>query len=87
MLSSVVDADPAHPVRPSQAAVVAGIDGTLVPNRTAATARRDGFRVTLRRAAFPLDTQADIVGPWWLQPDGLRDAVWVVSVDVAAAAS
>jgi hypothetical protein len=82
-LSGVVDGDLSHPVVVSRAAVVWGLDGEPVPNHSAGSVVRDGYRVSLRRAAFPLTGfSVDTIEPWRLRPDNIADSVGVITVEV-----
>lgn len=82
-LSGVVDGDLSHPVVVSRAVVAWGLDGAPVPNHSAESVVRGGYRVSLRRAAFPLaGVSVDAVRPWRLRPDNLVDSVGVITVEV-----
>ena len=82
-LSGVVDGDLSHPVVVSRAAVAWGLDGVPVSNHSADSVVRDSYRVSLRRAAFPLvGVSVDAVAPWRLRPDNLVDSVGVITVEV-----
>ena len=85
-LSGVVDHDLAHPVIVSRAATAWGLEGTSVPNHSASSVVRDGYRVSLRRAAFPLSAvNVDVLEPWRLRPDNIVDSVGVITVEVQPA--
>jgi len=82
-LSAVVDDDLTHPVLVSRAAVAWGLDSAPVPNHSAESVTRDGYRVSLRRAAFPLTGfSVDAIEPWRLRPDNIVDSVGVITVEV-----
>lgn len=82
-LSGVVDGDLAHPVVMNRAAVARGLDAVPVPNHSAGSVVRNGYRVSLRRAAFPLSGYSvDAIEPWRLHPDNLVDSVGVITVEV-----
>ncbi len=82
-LSAVVTDDLSQPVTSSQAAGAQGSDGQGAVNHSAASVVRDGYRVTLTRAAFPLPgLHVDAVNPWRLQPDGVPDLVGVITLSV-----
>ncbi len=82
-LSAVVTADPSRPLLPSTAPTVMGLDGEPVANRSALSAVRSGFRVSLQRAAFPLGINwLDLIGPWSYTPDHVSDRVGLITIDV-----
>lgn len=86
-LTAVVDAGGTAPVGASQAPSVRAFDGKLVPNRSALSVVRKGYRISLRGGAFPLaDVAVDPVSPQVLWPDGTRDLAGVVTIDVEAVA-
>jgi hypothetical protein len=82
-LSAVVSSDaPRHAVQ-SRAPSLMGLEGELVPNHSATSVLRDGYRVSLRKARFPLPKSSfDLVGPWRFLPDGVDDAVGVITIQV-----
>jgi hypothetical protein len=85
-LSAVVSSDGLRPLVESRAPSLMGMEGELVPNHSAASVLRDGYRVSLRKASFPLPKSSfDVVGPWRLVPDGVDDAVGVITIDVQPA--
>lgn len=87
-LSAVVSGELSQPVTPTRAAVAPGGDGEPVANHSAASVVRDGYRVTLTRAAFPLPgLHVDAVNPWRLQPDGVPDLVGVITLQVEPVAA
>ena len=87
-LSAGVGGDLSQPVTPSRAAVAMGSDGESVANHSAASVVREGYRVTLTRAAFPLPgVRVDAVDPWRLQRDGVPDLVGVITLQVEPAAA
>jgi hypothetical protein len=74
---------PAAALRRSPFPTVMGLDGVPVPNTSDLSVERRGFRVTLRRAEFPLaGTAFDTIGPWQLSPDNVVDAVGIVTMQV-----
>ena len=87
-LTALVDSRPDHPVTASQAPVVQGLDGTPVANHSGQSVIRDGYQVTLKGGAFPLDdVWVDALGSWALKPDGSRDSVGVLTLDVQPVAA
>lgn len=85
-LTALVDGRPSQPLVPSRAPRVRGLDGTLIPNQSAQSVVRDGYRVTLQGAAFPLaGLSVDPLSPWALSPDGVRDLAGVLRLDVQPA--
>jgi len=81
--SAVVSSDASRPIAESRAPTLMGLEGEPVPNHSSVSVLRDGYRISLRRAAFPLPVSSfDIVGPWQFLPDGVTDAVGVVTIDV-----
>ena len=85
-LAGVVTDDPEAPLAASTAGTVLGLDGEAVPNPASLSVVRGGYRVSLRRAAFPLHVGAiDVVGPWSFQPDRVADAVGLITLDVEPA--
>jgi hypothetical protein len=85
-LTALADSRLSQSVQPTGAPLVRGLDGALIPNHSAQSVVRDGYRVTLRGVAFPLDGMAvDSLGPWALIPDGIGDLAGVLAVDVQPA--
>ncbi len=82
-LSAVVSGDPSQPAVASQAAAAMGLEGEPVPNRSSVSAVRDGYRVVLQRAAFPLPvSRIDSVNAWGLQPDNIADVLGLITLAV-----
>lgn len=82
-LSAVVSRDALRPVAESRAPTLMGLEGEPVPNHSSLSVVRGGYWVSLRRAAFPLPIRSfDIVGPWAFVPDGVTDAVGVITLEV-----
>jgi hypothetical protein len=85
-LSAVVSSDALRPLVESRAPRLMGLEGELVPNHSAVSVLRDGYRVSLRKARLPLPTRSfDLVGPWRFVPDGVEDAVGVITIEVQPA--
>lgn len=82
-LTALVDSRPAQSVSPTAAPQVRGLDGALTANHSARSVVRDGYRVTVRGGAFPLDeVSVDPLSPWALAPDGIGDLAGVLTLDV-----
>lgn len=82
-LSSVVTGDLSQPVVASRAPVAMGVDGEPIANHSSLEVIRDGYRVSVRRAAFPLpNLSMDAVNPWRLRPDDIVDSVGVITIEV-----
>ena len=87
-LSAVVTRKLTDPVAPSRAATLIGLEGQLVTNRSAASVIRAGYRVSLLRAAFPLETLGvDALNLWRLRWDGVVDWAAVITLQVEPASS
>jgi len=85
-LTALVDGHPSQAVGATPAPLVRGLDGTLTANHSARSVVRDGYRVTLRGAAFPLDgISVDPLSPWVLAPDGINDLSGILTLDVQPA--
>jgi hypothetical protein len=82
-LTALVDGHLSQSVQPPGAPLVRGLDGALIPNHSAQSVVRDGYRVTLRAGAFPIDGLAvDPLSPWALVPDGISDLAGILTLDV-----
>jgi len=82
-LTALVDPSPSQAVTATGAPMVRGFDGVLIPNHSAQSVVRDGYRVTLQGGAFPLEgVSVDPLGPSALRPDGLPDLAGVLRLDV-----
>lgn len=82
-ISALLRAGTTAPLQPSRAATIASLDGTAIANSSTLTTVRDGYRVTLNAARFPIsDLHADVANPWALLPDNVVDAVGTISLDV-----
>ncbi len=82
-LSGVVSGDPSRPVAASTARTLMGLEGEPVENRSALSVVRGGYRVLLRRAAFPLSINwLDLIGPWSYTPDHVSDKVGLITLEV-----
>lgn len=85
-LSGVVTGDLSRPVEASRAPLAMSADGDAIANHSALEVVRDGYRVALRRAAFPLPgLSLDALNPWRLQPDDIVDSVGVITIEVQPA--
>jgi hypothetical protein len=85
-LSAVVSSHGLHPAVESQAPRLMGLEGELVPNHSAVSVLRDGYRVSLLKARLPLPKSSfDGVGPWRFIPDGVDDAVGAITIEVQPA--
>jgi hypothetical protein len=86
-LSAVVNHDGRRPVAESRAPTLMGLEGEPVANHSSLSVVRGGYRVSLRRAVFPLPLDSfDIIGPWAFVPDGVSDALGVITIEVQPAA-
>ena len=87
-LSAVVSGNLSEQITPTKAAVIMGADGEAVVNVSAAAVVRNGYRVTLTRAAFPLPgVRVDAVSTWRFYPDGAPDMVGVITLLVEPVAA
>jgi hypothetical protein len=86
-LSAVVSGDASRPVVASRAPTLMGLEGEPVPNHSSLSIRRKGYRIWLRSAAFSLPVKSfDVAGLWRLGPDGISDAVGVITIEVQSTA-
>jgi hypothetical protein len=85
-LTALVDSRPSQPAIATPAPMVVGLDGVPIPNHSATSVIRGGYRVTLQGGAFPLEGIAvDPLSPWALAPDGIADLTGVLTVEVQPA--
>jgi len=85
-LAAVVGGSLSQSVSATRAPMVWGIDGALTPNHSTRSVVRDGYRVTVRGGAFPLEgLSVDPLSPWALAPDGVRDLAGVLTLEVELA--